>query len=82
MDLSLRADSRVAGSARALAQFNPRMTKHPLIPPSAGPARSFNPTPIKRQTDYGRRVATTLLVSGNASVSAIAAQFVAALEIH
>jgi hypothetical protein len=34
------------------------------------------------QTTYGRRDAMTLLDSGNASASAIAAQFVAALEIH
>jgi hypothetical protein len=32
--------------------------------------------------DHGKREAITLLASGNASVSAIAAQFVAALEIH
>jgi hypothetical protein len=34
------------------------------------------------QKTYGRLDATTLLASGNANASAIAAQFVAALEIH
>ena len=34
------------------------------------------------QTTYGRRDAVTVLASGSASASAIAAQFVAALEIH
>ena len=39
-------------------------------------------TAIVLAAAYGRRDAVTLLASGNASVSAIAAQFVAALDIH
>jgi hypothetical protein len=54
--------------------INPaRNCKSPLVLTSSG---------LLRQKAHGKREAIMLLASGNASVSAIAAQFVAALEIH